>query len=77
MFGHAKQGASRGDTRAAGKQVLTHGPSSLAGAISPTARPAVIAGMRRRMRAVFAEGAARMIAQPSLPRAPRAGQILA
>ena len=32
-----KQGAACGDTRAAGKQVLTNGPSSLAGAISPTA----------------------------------------
>jgi len=39
VFGHAKQGASRGDTRAAGKQVLTNGPSSLAGAISSTAVP--------------------------------------
>jgi len=39
VFGHAKQGASCGDTRAAGKQVLTNGPSSLAGAISSTAVP--------------------------------------
>jgi hypothetical protein len=39
VFGHAKQGASCGDTKAAGKQVLTNGPSSLAGAISPTAVP--------------------------------------
>jgi len=39
VFGHAKQGASCGDTRAAGKQVLTIGPSSLAGAISQTAVP--------------------------------------
>ena len=37
MFGHAKQGASCGDIEAAGKQVLTNGPSTLAGAISPTA----------------------------------------
>ena len=43
----------------------------------PDRRPGAIAGMRRRMRARFPEGAARMIAQPSQPLAPRAGQILA
>ena len=37
VFGHAKQGASCRDIEAAGKQVLTNGPSTLAGAISPTA----------------------------------------
>jgi len=52
VFGHAKQGASCADTKAAGKQVLTNGPSSLAGAISRTARAGAIAGMRRWMRAV-------------------------
>ena len=39
VFGYAKQGASCGDTKAAGRQVLTNGPSSLAGANSPTAVP--------------------------------------
>jgi len=76
VFGHADQGASCGDTRAAGKQVLSNGSSSLAGTISPTAvrsdRWGAVADARR-----FAEGAAWMIAQSSLLLAPRAGQVLA
>ena len=76
MFGHAKQGASCGDTRAAGKQVLTNGPSTLAGAISPTVVPERSLGMRTPDARRFAEGAARMIDQPSLPLAPQAAQIL-
>ena len=72
-----KQGAACGDTRAAGKQVLTNWSSSLAGAISPTAVPEPIAGDAAPDARRFAEGAARMIAQPSLPLAPRAGPILA
>jgi hypothetical protein len=75
VFGHAKQGASCGDTKAAGKQVLTNGPSSLAGAISPppsrSDRWDAAPDARR-----FAEGAARMIAKRSLPLAPRPGRSL-
>jgi hypothetical protein len=48
VFGHAKQGASYGHTKIAGKQVLRKGLSPLATTIStPTAAP-VIAGIRLR-----------------------------
>ena len=48
VYGHAKQGASYGHTKIAGKQILRKGLSPLATTIStPTARP-VIAGMRLR-----------------------------
>jgi hypothetical protein len=43
--------------------VLSNGPSSLAGAISPTAVPERSLGMRAPDARHFAEGAARMIAQ--------------
>ena len=46
------RGASCGHTKVAGKQVLSNGPSSLAGAISPTAVPERSLGMRARMRAI-------------------------
>ena len=48
VYGHAKQGASYGHTKIAGKQVLRKGLSPLATTISTPARAPVIAGMRLR-----------------------------
>jgi len=62
VFGHAKQGASYGHTKIAGKQVLRKGLSPLATTLStPTGAP-VIAGIRLRAgRAGSGKGAASMV----------------
>ena len=64
VYGRAKQGASYGHTKIAGKQVLRKGLSPLATTIStPTCAP-VIAGMRLRAgKTGSGKGAGRMIAQ--------------
>jgi hypothetical protein len=64
VYGHAKQGASYGHTKIAGKQVLRKGLSPLATTIStPTSAP-VIAGMRLRAgKTGSGKGAGRMVAQ--------------
>src|SRR5687768_8893153 len=64
VYGHAKQGASYGHTKIAGKQVLRKGLSPLATTIStPTSAP-VLAGMRLRAgKTGSGKGAGRMIAQ--------------
>src|SRR5688572_3387057 len=48
VYGHAKQGASFGHTKVAGKQVLRKGLSPLATTISTPAAAPVIAGIRLR-----------------------------
>jgi hypothetical protein len=48
IYGHAKQGASYGHTKIAGKQVLRKGLSPLATTISTAHTTPVIAGMRLR-----------------------------
>ena len=48
VYGHAKQGASYGHTKIAGKQVLRKGLSPLATTISTAALRPVVAGMRLR-----------------------------
>src|SRR5712672_2123118 len=48
VYGHAKQGASYGHTKIAGKQVLRKGLSLLAATISTDSAAPVIAGMRLR-----------------------------
>lgn len=64
VYGHAKQGASYGHTKIAGKQILRKGLSPLATTISTAGSAPVIAGMRLRAgRANSAKGAARMVAQ--------------
>ena len=64
VYGHAKQGASYGHTKIAGKQILRKGLSPLAATISTDTAAPVIAGMRLRAgRANSGKGAARMIAQ--------------
>ena len=64
VYGHAKQGASYGHTKIAGKQVLRKGLSPLATTISTTQSAPVIAGMRLRAgRAGSGKGAGRMVAQ--------------
>src|SRR6478736_2657517 len=64
VYGHAKQGASYGHTKIAGKQVLRKGLSPLATTISTEAAAPVIAGMRLRAgRANSGKGAGRMVAQ--------------
>ncbi|HEY3548021.1 MAG TPA: IS1380 family transposase [Propionicimonas sp.] len=63
-YGHAKQGASYGHTKIAGKQVLRKGLSPLATTISTPECAPVIAGMRLRAgKAGSGKGAGRMIAQ--------------
>ena len=63
VYGHAKQGASYGHTKIAGKQVLRKGLSPLVTTISTAASAPVIAGMRLRAgRAGSGKGAGRMIA---------------
>jgi hypothetical protein len=63
-YGHAKQGASYGHTKIAGKQILRKGLSPLATTISTPGSAPVIAGMRLRAgRANSGKGAGRMIAQ--------------
>ncbi|MBV8346313.1 MAG: IS1380 family transposase [Mycolicibacterium sp.] len=64
VYGHAKQGASYGHTKIAGKQVLRKGLSALGATISTDTCAPVIAGMRLRAgRSGSGKGAARMIAQ--------------
>src|SRR3954452_10888221 len=48
VFGHAKQGASYGHTKIAGKQVLRKGLSPLAATISSRGGAPVLAGIRLR-----------------------------
>src|SRR6478672_7721929 len=63
VFGHAKQGASYGHTKIAGKQVLRKGLSPLAATISTEHGAPVIAGIRLRAgRAGSGKGAASMVA---------------
>jgi hypothetical protein len=64
VYGHAKQGASYGHAKIAGKQILRKGLSPLATTISTEASAPVIAGMRLRAgKANSGRGAARMVAQ--------------
>ena len=64
VFGHAKQGASYGHTKIAGKQVLRKGLSPLATTISTTRGAPVLAGIRLRAgRAGSGKGAASMVAE--------------
>jgi hypothetical protein len=63
VFGHAKQGASYGHTKIAGKQVLRKGLSPLATTISTDDGAPVLAGIRLRAgRAGSGKGAASMVA---------------
>ena len=63
VYGHAKQGASYGHTKIAGKQVLRKGLSPLVTTISTATCAPLIAGMRLRAgRAGSGKGAGRMIA---------------
>jgi hypothetical protein len=62
VFGHAKQGASYGHTKIAGKQVLRKGLSPLATTLSTRHGAPVIAGIRLRAgRAGSGKGAASMV----------------
>jgi len=64
VYGNAKQGASYGHTKIAGRQILRKGLSPLATTISTPGTAPVITGMRLRAgRAHSGKGAARMIAQ--------------
>jgi hypothetical protein len=64
VYGHAKQGASYGHTKIAGKQILRKGLSPLATTISTPGAAPVIAGMRLRAgKTGSAKGAGRMVAQ--------------
>lgn len=64
VYGHAKQGASYGHTKIAGKQILRKGLSPLAATISTDTAAPVIAGMRLRAgKTGSAKGAGRMVAQ--------------
>jgi hypothetical protein len=64
VYGHAKQGASFGHTKIAGKQVLRKGLSPLATTISTEHSAPVIAGMRLRAgKTGSGKGASRMVAQ--------------
>jgi Transposase DDE domain group 1 len=64
VYGHAKQGASYGHTKIAGKQVLRKGLSPLATTISTHTAAPVIAGLRLRAgRTGSGKGAGRMVAQ--------------
>ncbi|MGY4646344.1 IS1380 family transposase [Mycobacterium sp. URHB0021] len=64
VYGHAKQGASYGHTKIAGRQVLRKGLSPLATTLSTPGSAPVICGMRLRAgKAGSGKGAGRMIAQ--------------
>jgi hypothetical protein len=64
VYGHAKQGASYGHTKIAGKAILRKGLSPLATTISTTHAAPVIAGMRLRAgKTGSGKGAGRMVAQ--------------
>ena len=79
VYGHAKQGASYGHTKIAGKQILRKGLSPLATTISTASSAPVIAGLRLRAgRANSGKGAGRMVAQAiaTARAAGASGQIL-
>jgi hypothetical protein len=79
VYGHAKQGASYGFTKIAGKQILRKGLSPLATVISTDTAAPVIAGMRLRAgKTGSAKGAGRMVAQAiaTARAAGASGQIL-
>ena len=64
VYGHAKQGASYGHTKIAGKQILRKGLSPLATTVSTDTAAPVIAGMRLRAgKTGSGRGAGRMVAQ--------------
>jgi hypothetical protein len=64
VYGHAKQGASYGHTKIAGKQILRKGLSPLATTLSTEQAAPVITGMRLRAgSAGSGRGAGRMVAQ--------------
>jgi hypothetical protein len=64
VYGHAKQGASYGHTKVAGKQVLRKGLSPLATTLSTEHAAPVIAGIRLRAgKTGSGKGAGRMVAQ--------------
>jgi hypothetical protein len=64
VYGHAKQGASYGHTKIAGKQVLRKGLSPLATTISTPISAPVAAGIRLRAgKTGSGKGAGRMVAQ--------------
>jgi hypothetical protein len=64
VFGHAKQGASFGHTKIAGRQVLRRGLSPLATTISTATGAPVVAGIRLRAgKAGSGKGAASMVTQ--------------
>ena len=64
VYGHAKQGASYGHTKIAGKQVLRKGLSPLATTIDTPDSARLVAGMRLRAgKTGSGKGAGRMVAQ--------------
>ena len=64
VYGHAKQGASYGHTKIAGKQVLRKGLSPLVTTISTDTAAPMVTGIRLRAgKANSGKGAARMVAQ--------------
>jgi len=64
VYGHAKQGASYGHTKIAGKQVLRKGLSPLVTTISTDTAAPVVTGIRLRAgKSNSGKGAARMVAQ--------------
>jgi hypothetical protein len=79
VYGHAKQGASYGHTKIAGKAILRKGLSPLATTISTPGSAPVIAGMRLRAgKTNSGKGAGRMVAQAigTARAAGASGQIL-
>jgi hypothetical protein len=79
VYGHAKQGASYGHTKIAGKAILRKGLSPLATTISTPGSAPVISGMRLRAgKTNSAKGAGRMVAQAigTARAAGASGQIL-
>src|SRR4029078_11077248 len=64
VYGHAKQGASYGHTKIAGKQVLRKGLSPLVTTLSTDTAPPLVTGIRLRAgKSNSGKGAARMVAQ--------------
>jgi Transposase DDE domain group 1 len=73
VYGHAKQGASYGHTKIAGKQILRKGLSPLATTLSTPGSAPMIAGMRLRAgKTGSGKGAGRMVA-PAIVTARSAG----
>jgi len=71
VYGHAKQGASYGHTKIAGKQILRKGLSPLASTLSTDTAAPVIAGLRLRAgRAVRVRGRGGWSPRRSPPHAP-------